>query len=144
MLATQVVQSMGLVTYLLSLTNSCRLTSKTVFSKPMLAPWYKPTWCSQMLTIKTSLVARANRALFRSKSWSSPLSRPSVPSTSMTRMLSAMVFSPWFSRLFLDIQIPFVVWRRSSSAMTPKDVLNRWLSRVDLPVLWEPKTEIRW
>lgn len=114
----------------------------------MLAPWYKPTWCSQMLTISTSLVASANRALLRSKSWSSPRSRPSVPSTSITKMLSAMRDSlsvppsPCF--LLFDIQIPFVVCLRSSSDMTENCVPKRWLSRVDLPVDCEPNTEMRW
>ncbi|EJT79864.1 hypothetical protein GGTG_04947 [Gaeumannomyces tritici R3-111a-1] len=52
----------------LSLGNSCRLTPNTVLSRPMFAPWYRPTWCSQMLTMRTSLVARAKRTLLRSKS----------------------------------------------------------------------------
>ena len=30
-------------THCLSFRNSCRLTSKTVFSSPMFAPWYRPT-----------------------------------------------------------------------------------------------------
>jgi hypothetical protein len=47
-------------------------------------------------------------------------------------------------RLFLDIHIPLVVWRRSDSDMTLNSVPNRWLSSVDLPVDCEPKTEMRW
>lgn len=94
--------------------------------------------------IRTSLVASAKRALFLSKSWSSPRSRPSVPSTSMTRMLSA-IFAPALSlRLFLDIQMPFVVCRRSVSDMTENSVPKRLFKRVDFPVDWDPKTEIRW
>lgn len=133
-------------TYCLSLRNNCRFTSKTVFNRPMLAPWYRPTWCSQMLTMRTSLVARAKRALFRSKSWSSPRSRPSVPSTSMTRMFSAILVAPESatSFLFFDIHIPFVVCRLSDSDMILNWVPNRLLRRVDFPVDCEPKTEIRW
>lgn len=80
-----------------------RLTSKTVFRRPIFAPWYRPIWCSlpsksqisveaswlrnnthHRLISKTSVDAKLNRALFLSKSWSSPRSLPSVPSTSMT------------------------------------------------------------
>lgn len=35
----------------------------------MLAPWYSPTWCSQMLTIKISDEAKEKRADLRSKSY---------------------------------------------------------------------------
>ena len=45
-----------------------KLTSNTVFSKPMFAPWYRPTWCSHRLTIRTSEDARENNADLRSKS----------------------------------------------------------------------------
>src|SRR6202000_800391 len=124
----------------LSLRNNWRLTSKTVFSNPILAPWYNPTWCSQMLTINTSLVAKANSELLRSKSWSSPRSRPSVPSTSMTRILSAISVA---DDLFLANHIPLVVCRLSASDMTEKSVLKRAFRRVDLPVDCEPKTEMR-
>jgi len=65
---------------------------------------------------------------------------------SMMRMLSAILFvelSEW-PFLFLDIQMPLVVCFLSVSDMTPNSVPNKWLSRVDFPVDWEPKTEMRW
>lgn len=98
----------------------------------MFAPWYNPTWCSQMLTIKTSETAIENKADLRSKScnstvsahrgmrtgkrrtWSSPRSRPSVPSTSMT---STLISSP------LDIQIP-AVWYQYRLRVTDGSMLT--------------------
>lgn len=50
------------------LPNRPRLTSNTVLSRLMLAPWYSPTWCSHMLTSSTSLDASENSADLRSKS----------------------------------------------------------------------------
>jgi hypothetical protein len=84
-----------------------------------------------MFTINTSVLAKLNSADLRSKSWSSPLSLPSVPSTSMTSV-----------ELYFDghIQIPLVVCCRLDSSITSKLVPNSRLSRVDLPVDWEPKT----
>lgn len=54
--------------------NNPRLTSNTVFSRPMFAPWYNPTWCSHKLTMSTSEDANENNADLRSKS----LRRPCV------------------------------------------------------------------
>lgn len=51
------------------LEKSCTSTSRTVLSRPMLAPLYRPTMFSHMLTITTSAVASENSALFRSKSY---------------------------------------------------------------------------
>ena len=84
-----------------------------------------------MFTINTSVLARLNNADLRSKSWSSPRSRPSVPSTSITSV-----------ELYFDghIQIPLVVCCRCDSSITSKLVPNSRLSKVDLPVDWEPKT----
>lgn len=101
--------------------NNCRLTSNTVLSNPMFAPWYKPTWCSHMFRMITSLVAMEKRADLRSKSWSSPLSRPSVPSTSITNTCMPRP---------RDIQMPFVVWLRWFSSMTSKFVPKSRFNRV--------------
>lgn len=84
-----------------------------------------------MFTIKTSVLASEKSADLRSKSWSSPRSRPSVPSTSMTRV-----------ELYAEghIQMPLVVCWRLDSSMTSKVVPNKRFKRVDLPVLCEPNT----
>ena len=45
-----------------------KLTSNTVFKRPIFAPWYRPTWCSHKLMIRTSDEAKENKADLRSKS----------------------------------------------------------------------------
>lgn len=102
--------------------NNAKLTSKTVRSKDMFAPLYNPTACSHMLIMTTSETAIENKADFRSKSWSSPLSRPSVPSTSITSNGDCFAF---------EIQIPFVVWDRPLfMSITSNEVSNKWFKRV--------------
>lgn len=51
--------------------NRARFTSNTVLRRPMFAPWYSPTWCSQILTMSTSATAMENSADLRSKSYAS-------------------------------------------------------------------------
>lgn len=113
--------------------NNWRLTSKTVFSRPIFAPWYNPTWCSQRFKIITSLVAMENKADLRSKSWSSPRSRPSVPSTSIT---STCMPRP------RDIQIPLVVWLRLYSSITSNEVPKSRFRRVPLTLLSDARKTV--
>ena len=76
-----------------------------VFSRGLPEPCSLPTsWCHRLIS-RTSATARANRALCLSKFVSSsPLSRPSVPSRSSTRVVSSLSLGETAS------QMPWVVW----------------------------------
>mmetsp|Transcript_2341 Transcript_2341/g.6531 ORF Transcript_2341/g.6531 Transcript_2341/m.6531 type:complete len:242 (-) Transcript_2341:186-911(-) len=115
--------------------NSCRWSSMTVRRRGMFAALRRPTSCIQMLIRSIWAAASENRDVFRSKFVSSPRSRPSVPSTSITRVLENSE---------TPAQIPVVVWDRpSSSSMVWKFVPNMMFSNVLFPLLWHPRTATR-
>jgi hypothetical protein len=93
------------------------------------------------LMSKTSVDARLNNALFLSKSWSSPRSLPSVPSTSMTIVeenLDGHIQIPvahaelisWIDLLLQRDHVPFVVCCLLVSSITSNVVPKRRLSSV--------------
>ena len=91
---------MGPFVYNLLWAKTDPLTWKMVLSSGFPEPCSRPMSWHQMLTSSTSATASANRALWRSKFVSSsPRSRPSLPSRSITKVAGSAILEDLASQM---------------------------------------------